>query len=381
MILKIETISLIATLMVAPSLKTTSSLSWINEQNTTIVKNGDGWDFSSTTRGDSARLNEEILLDGLSFDYKINNSTQGQKAGFYFNTDKSHSLDNNLCTFTFAPCFADNGAQTRFGIYPNDITDSWFQVKNYPLNQTGVVGKLGFGLDHTLVLDANIDLQINFTFKKVGPFYKITIRQLKDNLIWVTNANYTSDSKGNYVTTYVEATNLPTNNGYVYFHEFGYSSSAAPNIYIGKISETVANTAKVTYHYNQFILVENNKTPVTETITVEKNSLLQLPKDPVNDGYYFAGWYSDSFFSSKWDFENNKVIADLDLYAKWVTDESELKPKTNTGKITDHVVQLSMPVFVILCILGAGGLIALGFLIYFLIKKLMLKVRGDKLLK
>lgn len=381
MLLKIGIISLIFTMMGASSLKASSPLSWINEQNTTIVEDGDGWNFTSQARGDSARLKSTILLDGFSFDYKFTNASIGKRAGFYFNTDGSHILDKNLCTFTFAPGFADGGKQTRFGIYPTDVTTNWFQAQNYPLNQTGIVGELGFGLDHTLVLDASVDLEINFTFKKIGPYYKITIRQLKNDLIWPTNANYTPDANGNYVTTYVETTKLPSTDGYVYFHEFGYSDSAATIVHIGNIKEATANSAKVTYHYNQFIYEGNVKTPVTKEIIVELNSLLEEPTEPVNVGYKFAGWYADPYFTTKWDFKSNKAINDINLYAKWVAEESGLNPGTKDGKINGYVVKLSTPVFVTICILGGLLLIAAGILLAYLIKKAKLKSRGNKLLK
>jgi len=381
MILTFLLLTLLSTSVVAQPIKNSNSYNWINEQGTTITPNGDGFNFEASTRNSSAKLNQQVLLDGLSFDYKILNAQSGQRGGFYFNNDSSHSLDNNTCTFTFAPSFTSGGAQTRFGIYPTDATDKWFQVKNYPLNQISIVGKTGFGLDHTLVMNSNVNLALNFTFKLVGPFYKITIRQLNTDLIWPTNANYTSDSKGDYVTTYVEATNISTNNGYVYFHEFGYTTTVTPTIYIGNIHEEEQDTVTVTYHYNQFVNNGTTSVPVVEEITVDINTLLEQPTTPDNPGYFFAGWYSDAFFNSKWDFENDYVINDLHLYAKWVTDESEINPKANNGKIVDRVIQLSMPAFISLCVIGGLLLIPLGFLIAYLIKKIILKNRGNKLLK
>lgn len=353
---------------------------WANESGTTISQSGESFNFEASIKGSSAILNQPVLLDGFSFDYRIPNAKSGQRAGFYF----SNAGSTTNCVFTFAPSLIEGDSpQTRFGIFPNDPSgkSEWFGAQ--PLNQITPTDKLGFGLDDSLVLNYNTDinLNLNFTFKLIGPFYKITIRQLSNNLIWPANANYTSDSKGDYVTTYVETKNISTNSGYANFHEFCYSNSSSPTtVSISNIKETTENTVKVTYHYNQFIYQDSSKKPVVQEVLVEKNTLLTQPETSDNPGYRFAGWYSDSFLTTKWDFENNRVNNDLHLYAKWVTEESEIDPNSD-GKITGKVYQLSMPAFICLCILGALCLIPLGFLISFCIKKIALKIRGKKLLK
>lgn len=359
------------------------SLLWINEQGTTLTQLENGYAFTSSTRGDSARTNTMVNLNGLTFNYSITNASVGQVAGFYFNTDGSHNLDNNKCTFTFAPGFDDGRMQTRFGIYPTDKTNDWFNKSYLPLNQTGVVGKYGFGLDSTLVMNFSIALKVQFSFKKIGPYYRLIIRELASDLIWHENANYTSDPAGNYVYTYIEETNIPTQDGKVYIHEFAYSSSTAPTVRIENIVEQSSEYTTVTYHYNLFVKDGEDGVPKVITETVPINSLLEKPNDPTKQNYYFAGWYSDLYFKNKWDFENDIITDELDLYAKWVTDPSEINPKedTKTSTTKAKVIQISMFVFVAGCIVLGLIFIGLCIFLYWLIKKLILKKRGSSLLK
>lgn len=41
------------------------------------------------------------------------------------------------------------------------------------------------------------------------------------------------------------------------------------------------------------------------------------PADPVKNGFIFAGWYKNAALVYEWDFQNNKVVEDMTLYAKW----------------------------------------------------------------
>lgn len=62
--------------------------------------------------------------------------------------------------------------------------------------------------------------------------------------------------------------------------------------------------------------IENQE--VSETINVEKDSLLEEPKELTNGDLVLTGWFTDLNDSeSQWDFKVNKVNKDLSLYAKW----------------------------------------------------------------
>lgn len=51
---------------------------------------------------------------------------------------------------------------------------------------------------------------------------------------------------------------------------------------------------------------------------VSYNTNATKPQDPVKSGYYFAGWYKDSSFQSKFSFLT-EIKKNMTLYAKWVT--------------------------------------------------------------
>lgn len=50
------------------------------------------------------------------------------------------------------------------------------------------------------------------------------------------------------------------------------------------------------------------------------------PALPTKAGHIFAGWYKEADFKSKWDFANEKVMANTTLYAKWVANPMVTPP-------------------------------------------------------
>ena len=61
--------------------------------------------------------------------------------------------------------------------------------------------------------------------------------------------------------------------------------------------------------------------------TVTKNSKVNEPTAPIKDGYTFDGWYTDSGFTTEYDFSSG-VTKDITLYAKWT--EKATEPETPT---------------------------------------------------
>ncbi len=59
-----------------------------------------------------------------------------------------------------------------------------------------------------------------------------------------------------------------------------------------------------------------------DPVKVQYGKLLTAPERPTKLGYALVGWYKEADFSTKWDFNLDKVTEDLTLYAKWV-DESD----------------------------------------------------------
>lgn len=62
-----------------------------------------------------------------------------------------------------------------------------------------------------------------------------------------------------------------------------------------------------------------------------ETGLLTKPEDPVrNDGYVFAGWYTEETFENLFDFDT-KLTSDIDLYAKWVSQEDTYLDSTKAS--------------------------------------------------
>lgn len=57
----------------------------------------------------------------------------------------------------------------------------------------------------------------------------------------------------------------------------------------------------------------------TSAVEVTNGNLVTKPTDPVNAGYKFIAWYKAADFSGKpFDFQTEKITADVTLYAKWI---------------------------------------------------------------
>ena len=51
---------------------------------------------------------------------------------------------------------------------------------------------------------------------------------------------------------------------------------------------------------------------------VRDGCYLNLPQDPVRDGYNFAGWFKEEECLNEWNFDEDIVEEDITLYAKWI---------------------------------------------------------------
>ncbi len=70
----------------------------------------------------------------------------------------------------------------------------------------------------------------------------------------------------------------------------------------------------------RYVTYDTNGGTEIEKSAVESGSKLTAPKQPKRPGYLFAGWYKDVNCTELWDFDKDKVVDNLTLYAKWNVD-------------------------------------------------------------
>ncbi len=119
----------------------------------------------------------------------------------------------------------------------------------------------------------------------------------------------------------------PSRTGYTFR---GWSADGGENLY--RAGDTVAVTADITFaaqwslassfspggsvFSTYTVWFETNGGSHVPSQTITLNGLVKEPTPPTKDGYTFAGWYSDTALTKKYDFAS-KVTSSFTLYAKW----------------------------------------------------------------
>ena len=170
---------------------------------------------------------------------------------------------------------------------------------------------------------------------------------------WNANGNtITLDANGgtvssNYVgVTFDQTYTLPTPTKTGYTFDGWYIGSTRYTG--GKWSGTsdITLTAKWTANTYTVTLENTNKLPGGVTVTLNRNysgstnstvsvnagQTFNYPTVPTRSGYVFAGWYTDSSCSTKYNF-NSTLTSNITLYAKWVSQSKTnvITPGTTTG--------------------------------------------------
>lgn len=93
--------------------------------------------------------------------------------------------------------------------------------------------------------------------------------------------------------------------------EYNFDASITADLKLyAKFEEAAAvETQTVTF-------MKDSKTTY-DTSVVKKGNTVGVPAEPINDGYSFAGWYTDVKCTTAYDF-NLPVNTDITLYAKWL---------------------------------------------------------------
>lgn len=67
------------------------------------------------------------------------------------------------------------------------------------------------------------------------------------------------------------------------------------------------------------------------SIDVDPNNTIQPPASPSKAGFLFLGWYKDVAWTQKWNFNIDKVDQETTLYAKWISQTSDITISFNTN--------------------------------------------------
>ena len=95
--------------------------------------------------------------------------------------------------------------------------------------------------------------------------------------------------------------------------EEGVDQSENRHTYAQKNSYARIEPGEVTVSFN----VGDHGTAPADQVVIHGNTA-KKPADPADEGYFFAGWYTDDTFSELYDF-GQPVLRSMTLYAKWIT--------------------------------------------------------------
>lgn len=70
------------------------------------------------------------------------------------------------------------------------------------------------------------------------------------------------------------------------------------------------------------VWIESDTMRGTRKIVVEAGDLINPPSVPRKADYYLEGWYTDSAFTDRWDFNRDTVEENMVLYARWLPFDS-----------------------------------------------------------
>lgn len=98
-----------------------------------------------------------------------------------------------------------------------------------------------------------------------------------------------------------------------------YSDETRETIWDFSTSITANTTLYAGYdiHTYSVLFDSNGGSTISDITNVNYNTLISVPAVPKKAGYTFGGWYTDSSFATRWDFNVDKVIANTTLFAKW----------------------------------------------------------------
>lgn len=94
----------------------------------------------------------------------------------------------------------------------------------------------------------------------------------------------------------------------------------------------VFSTATVSFDFH-------NGSEVEEVI-VNIGDKVSEPNKPTREGYIFGGWYRNTDYTERWDFEKDVVASNITLFAKWLEEPGESEEPVEP---VDQIVKINLP--------------------------------------
>ncbi|UTC97459.1 InlB B-repeat-containing protein [Treponema denticola] len=98
----------------------------------------------------------------------------------------------------------------------------------------------------------------------------------------------------------------------------------------GVVSDSVTAELKEKFEV-KFDAKDGNYTPETQYI-LKGDKVTKPSQDPERMGHIFGGWYTDTSYSTQWDFVTNTVTSNMTLYAKWTEAKYTVKFRVADGE-------------------------------------------------
>lgn len=122
----------------------------------------------------------------------------------------------------------------------------------------------------------------------------------------------------------------------------------------GERVESIAHY-KITIMGDPVVSFETGDGSDVADIDAKYNQKISAPADPTNGDHKFLGWYKDSQYKQKWDFNNDVVTKSITLYAAWegATPMPVEEEQTVLGWMEDNIAVTASGALAILA-LAAG---------------------------
>ncbi len=161
---------------------------------------------------------------------------------------------------------------------------------------------------------------VTITYNLKGTWFQVDVTALV--VTFITNSSSKVENQSPNYNTIIKKPITPIKTGYTFVGWYKDSEGKISwNFASDKVTKNTTLYAK--WSINQYLVSYNSVggSKVKNTSAVY-NSSIQAPAQPTRKNYTFLGWYKDSKYKVIWNFNKDKVIKEVILYAKWAKNPS-----------------------------------------------------------